>query len=149
MRALEYFFRSVVSFKKVWLKVLTRAKKQNEDIFKYSEGSHSKYFQLRLSEKLVWKIWNKKWGKFKIFPNSFDQKSQKKCQMLFKKHIKNMWSLKRKVKVAILKSFFCLLNINNENKNWTKSKAFFYNVRNFFQKFVEFEKFKSNTKFYK
>jgi hypothetical protein len=47
-----------------------------------------------------------------------------------------MWSPTRKVKVAILKSVFRSFETNNENKFEQKIRHFFYNVGNFFQKFL-------------
>jgi hypothetical protein len=72
---------------------------------------------------------------FNIFPNSFDRKSQKNVIWFFKYHIRNMWSPTRKVKVAILKSFFRWFE-NTVKKIWWKIKTFFYNARNFFRKFL-------------
>jgi hypothetical protein len=46
-----------------------------------------------------------------------------------------MWSPSRKVKVAILSSFSLIWN-NHWKKIWTKNKAFFYYVWNFYQKFL-------------
>jgi hypothetical protein len=55
----------------------------------------------------------------KIFPNSFDQKSQKNGIWFFKEHIKNMWSPTQKVKVAILKSVSRWFEKSYFEKNWT------------------------------
>jgi hypothetical protein len=72
------FSQTVVSFKKLWLWVWTRAKKQNEDIFKNKVA-----FPIFLAgnfKKLSLKNFEPEMRKnFKIFP-----KIPKKCHMIFK-----------------------------------------------------------------
>jgi hypothetical protein len=109
--------------------VWKRASKQNENIFKRNKRWH---FKPMISKKISLKSFEQEIRIiFKIFPNIFDQKSQKHVIWFFKEHIKNMWSSTQKFKVAIFKSVSRWFETNNK-------KTFKEKIRKILSLFSEF-----------
>ena len=88
---------------------------------------------------------------FEIFSKYFWPKITWPYHMIFKEHIRNMWSFTRKAEGNILKSVFCWFETNDE-KNLRRNKAIFIMFGTFFKNFIKFDEFEnlnSNSKFSK
>jgi hypothetical protein len=131
------FSQTVVSFKKLWFRVWTRSKKQNEDIFENNKRWHSHYFYSVNSKKLVWKILNQKWWKFSKYFQIVSTKNPKKVSYDFLNSIEKICGhLRRKWKWPFWRVFFVDLKQIMKKIFEQKIRHFFHNVRNFFQKFL-------------